>query len=198
VTPIPSDWPKERIESKLREYNQYGLMQITIHEAMPGHYVQFEVANNLEPKSRRALRNIYGNVPYVEGWALYTQQMMSEEGFMNGSVELRLTFYKQLLRSIANAILDIRLQTMGMTDQQALDLMVNDTFQEKEEATAKLQRAQLSSCQLPTYFVGLRGWLDTREEYKKRKGSDFVLSKFHDAALKESAVPLPALGQLLQ
>jgi uncharacterized protein (DUF885 family) len=198
VTPIPTDWPKQRIESKLREYNRYGLMEITIHEAMPGHYVQFEVADNLEPKSRRALRNIFGNVPYVEGWALYTQQMMSEEGFMDNSVELRMTFYKQLLRSIANAILDIRLQTMGMTDQQALDLMINDTFQEKEEATAKLQRAQLSSCQLPTYFVGLRGWLDTREEYKKRKGSPFMLSEFHDAALKESAVPLPALRQLLQ
>jgi uncharacterized protein (DUF885 family) len=198
VTPIPSDWPKQRIESKLREYNRYGLMQITIHEAMPGHYVQFEVADNLEPKSRRVLRNIYGNVPYVEGWALYTQQMMSEEGFMDNSVELRMTFYKQLLRSIANAILDIRLQTLGMTDQQALDLMINDTFQEKEEATAKLQRAQLSSCQLPTYFVGLRGWLDTREDYTKRKGSSFILSEFHDAALKESAVPLPALRQLLQ
>jgi uncharacterized protein (DUF885 family) len=198
VTPIPGNWPKERIDSKLREYNRYGLMQITIHEAMPGHYVQFEIADNLEPKSRRALRNIFGNVPYVEGWALYTQQMMSEEGFMDNSVELRLTFYKQLLRSIANAILDIRLQTMGMTDQQALDLMINDTFQEKEEATAKLQRAQLSSCQLPTYFVGLRGWLDIREEYKKRKGSAFMLSEFHDATLKESAVPLPALRQLLQ
>ena len=117
---------------------------------------------------------------------------------MDNSVELRLTFYKQLLRSIANSILDIRLQTMNMTDQQALDLMIKDTFQEKEEATAKLQRAQLTSCQLPTYFVGLRGWLDTREEYKKRKGSAFVLSEFHDAALKESAVPLPALGRLLQ
>ena len=198
VTPIPSNWPKERIDSKLREYNRYGLMQITIHEAMPGHYVQFEIADNLEPKSRRALRNIFGNVPYVEGWALYTQQMMSEEGFMDNSVELRLTFYKQLLRSIANAILDIRLQTMGMTDQQALDLMINDTFQEKEEATAKLQRAQLSSCQLPTYFVGLRGWLDIREEYKKRKGSAFMLTEFHDAALKESAVPLPALRQILR
>jgi uncharacterized protein (DUF885 family) len=198
VTPIPGNWPKERVDSKLREYNRYGLMQITIHEAMPGHYVQFEIADNLEPKSRRALRNIFGNVPYVEGWALYTQQMMSEEGFMDNSVELRLTFYKQLLRSIANAILDIRLQTMGMTDQQALDLMINDTFQEKEEATAKLQRAQLSSCQLPTYFVGLRGWLDIREEYKKRKGSAFMLSEFHDAALKESAVPLPALRQILQ
>jgi uncharacterized protein (DUF885 family) len=198
VTPIPKDWPQARIDSKLREYNRYGLMQISIHEAMPGHYVQFEVADNLEPKSRRALRNIYGNGPYVEGWAFYTQLLMSEQGFMNNSKELWLTYYKQALRAIANAILDIRLQTMAMTDEQAMNLMVNDTFQEKEEATAKLQRAQLSSCQLPMYFVGLRGWLDTREEYKKRKGAAFQLSQFHDTALKESAVPLPALGQLLK
>ena len=198
VTPIPKEWPQARIDSKLREYNRYGLMQISVHEAMPGHYVQFEVADNLEPKSRRALRNIYGNGPYVEGWAFYTQLMMSEQGFMNNSKELWLTYYKQALRAIANAILDIRLQTMGMTDEQAMNLMVNDTFQEKEEATAKLQRAQLSSCQLPMYFVGLRGWLDTREEFKKRKGAAFQLSQFHDAALKESAVPLPALGPLLK
>jgi uncharacterized protein (DUF885 family) len=198
VTPIPPDWPKARVESKLREYNRYGMMEITIHEAMPGHYVQFQFANAVDPKSRRVLRNIYGNGPYVEGWALYTQQMMSDEGFMNNSPELRLSMMKQLLRSIANAILDIRLQTMGMTEQQALDLMMNDTFQEKEEATGKFQRAQLSSCQLPMYFLGWRGWLDTREDYKKRKGSAFVLQQFHDAALKESSVPLPALGALLQ
>jgi uncharacterized protein (DUF885 family) len=198
VTPIPPNWPQARIESKLREYNRYGMMEITIHEAMPGHYVQFQFANAVEPKSRRVLRNIFGNGPYVEGWALYTQQMMSDEGFLNNSQELRLTMMKQLLRSIANAILDIRLQTMGMTDQQALDLMTKDTFQEKEEATGKLQRAQLSSCQLPMYFIGWRGWLDTREDYKKRKGSAFQLQQFHDAALKESAVPLPALGPLLQ
>jgi uncharacterized protein (DUF885 family) len=198
VTPIPSNWPKDRIESKLREYNNFGLQEITIHEAMPGHYVQLEVANDLEPKTRRVLRNIYGNGAYVEGWGLYSQQLMSDEGYLNNSPELRLTMLKQLLRSIANAILDIRLQTMAMTDQQALDLMINDTFQEKEEATAKLQRAQLSSCQLPTYFVGWRGWLDTREDYKKRKGSAFQLSEFHDAALKESAVPMPALSQLLK
>jgi len=198
VTPIAADMPKERVESKLREYNRYGMMEITIHEAMPGHYVQFEFANALEPKSRRVLRSVYSNGPYVEGWALYTQQMMSDEGFMNNSLELRLTMMKQLLRSIANAILDIRLQTMSMTEQQALDLMINDTFQEKEEATGKIQRAQLSSCQLPMYFIGWRGWLDTREAYKMRKGSAFDLQQFHDAALKESAVPLPALGALLQ
>jgi uncharacterized protein (DUF885 family) len=198
VTPIAANMPKARVESKLREYNRYGMMEITIHEAMPGHYVQFEFANALEPKSRRVLRSIFGNGPYVEGWALYTQQMMSDEGFMDNSKELRLSMMKQLLRSIANSILDIRLQTMGMTEQQALDLMINDTFQEKEEATGKFQRAQLSSCQLPMYFIGWRGWLDTREAYKMRKGSAFDLHQFHDAALKESAVPLPALGALLQ
>jgi uncharacterized protein (DUF885 family) len=198
VTPIPSDWPKDRIESKLREYNNYGLQEITIHEAMPGHYVQLEIGNDLEPKNRRVLRNIYGNGPYVEGWAVYAQQLMSDEGYLNSSAELRLTLMKQLLRVISNAILDIRLQTMGMTDQQALDLMINDTFQEKEEATGKLQRAQLSSCQLPTYFVGWRGWLDAREDYKKRKGAAFQLPAFHDAALKESAVPLPVLPSLLK
>lgn len=197
VTPIPANWPKDRIESKLREYNKFGLMEITIHEAMPGHYVQLEFANNVEPKGRRLLRNIYGNGAYVEGWAVYAQQLMSDEGFMNNSAELRLTLLKQLLRTISNTILDIKLQTMDMTDQQALDLMINDTFQEKEEATAKLQRAQLSSCQLPTYFVGWRGWLDVREQYKKRKGAAFNLTEFHDAALKESAAPLPALGELI-
>ncbi|HEX6896616.1 MAG TPA: DUF885 domain-containing protein [Bryobacteraceae bacterium] len=197
VTPIPSNWPKERIDSKLREYNRFGMMEITIHEAMPGHYVQFEVADNLQPQSRRLLRNLFGNGPYIEGWATYAQQLMSDEGFLGGSADLRLTLYKQLLRAIANAIIDIRFQTMGMTEQEAMDLMVRDTFQEKEEATAKVQRAQLSSCQLPTYFVGWRGWLDTREAYQKRKGSAFSLQQFHDAALKESAVPMPALAGLL-
>ncbi len=197
ITPIPNSWPPDRIESKLREYNTYGLQELTIHEAMPGHYVQFEVANNVEPKSRRLLRNIYGNGAYVEGWGVYAQQLMSDQGYLNNSVELRLTLLKQLLRVIANAILDIRFHTMDMTEQQALDLMINDTFQEKEEATAKVQRAELSSCQLPTYFVGWRGWLDVREEYKKRKGASFNLAEFHDAALKESAVPLPFLKELL-
>jgi uncharacterized protein (DUF885 family) len=197
VTPIPPDWPKARVESKLREYNRYGMMEITIHEAMPGHYVQFQFSNAVEPKSRRVLRSVFSNGPYAEGWAFYTQQMMSDEGFMNNSLELRLTLMKQELRVITNAILDIRLQTMGMTEQQALDLMMNDAFQEKEEATGKYQRAQLSSCQLPMYFIGWRGWLDTREDYKKRKGAAFQLQQFHDAALKESAVPLPALGPLL-
>jgi uncharacterized protein (DUF885 family) len=198
ITPIPKSWPPARVESKLREYNNYGLQELTIHEAMPGHYVQLEYANDVQPVSRRLLRTIFANTPYVEGWAVYTQQMMSDAGYLDGSKALALTFDKQILRVLANTILDIRLQTMGMTDQQALDLMMKDTYQEKEEATAKLQRAQLSSCQLPTYFVGWKGWLDVRERYKQRKGSSYSLKEFNERALKESGVPLPVLETLLQ
>ena len=198
ITPIPKSWSTARAESKLREYNDYGLQELTIHEAMPGHYVQFEYANAVQPLPRRLLRTIFSNGPYVEGWGVYAQQVMSDEGYLDNSKGLRLTFDKQILRVLANTILDVRLQTMGMTDQQALDLMIKDTYQEKEEATAKLQRAQLSSCQLPMYFVGWKGWLDVREGYKKAKGTAFSLKDFHERALKESGVSLPALAGLLQ
>jgi len=197
ITPIPKTWPKDRIESKLREYNNYGLQHLTVHEAMPGHYVQLEYANDVQPKSRRLLRNIFGNGPYIEGWAVYAQQLMTDQGYPDSAPGMRLTLGKQLLRVLANTILDVRLQTMGMTDQQALDLMINDTYQEKEEATAKLQRAQLSSCQLPTYFAGWKGWLQVRDHYQKKQGSNFSLKEFHERALKESAVPLPTLERLL-
>ena len=197
ITPIPTTWPADRIESKLREYNNYGLQHLTIHEAMPGHYVQLEYANDIQPKSRRLLRNVFGNGPYVEGWAVYTQQLMTDQGYLNNDPGMRLTWFKQLLRVLANTILDVRLQTMGMTDQQALDLMMKDTYQEKEEATAKLQRAQLSSCQLPTYYAGWKGWLQVRDHYRQMHGNSFSLPEFHERALKESAVPLPVLDRLL-
>jgi uncharacterized protein (DUF885 family) len=197
VTPIPDSWDKARVESKLREYNFYKLKLLTIHEAMPGHYVQIEMANDVQPTSRRLLRSVFGNGPYVEGWAQYATQMMLDQGFLNHSPEMELTFAKEELRVAANAVLDIRLQMLNMTDEEALDLMMKQTFQEKEEATAKLQRAKLTSCQLPMYFVGWRGWLRVRDEQQKAKGSGFNLAAFHDKALSEGAVPLPVLGRLL-
>jgi uncharacterized protein (DUF885 family) len=123
---------------------------------------------------------------------------MLDEGFLNHDPAMALTFAKEELRVIANAILDVRLQMLNMTDEEALELMEKQTFQEKEEAEAKLQRAKLSSCQLPTYFVGWRGWLRVRDEYKQAKGSAYSLSEFNDRALKEGAVPLPVLGRLLR
>jgi uncharacterized protein (DUF885 family) len=164
---------------------------------MPGHYVQFEYANEVEPKPRRLLRALYGSGPYVGGWAEYVTEMMLEAGFLNHSPELRLTFLKGELRVVANAILDVRLHTLGMTDQQALDLMIKDTFQETEEATAKLRRAKLSSCQLPTYYVGWRDLVRVRDHYRRWKGDAFRVAEFNERVLKEGAVPLPALARLL-
>jgi uncharacterized protein (DUF885 family) len=198
VTPIPGTWPQPRIDSKLREYNASGMQHLTVHEAMPGHYVQGEYANEVQPRSRRLLRNIFGNGPYVEGWAVYSQQLMAEQGYLGDTPGYRLTLQKQLLRVLANTILDVRLQTLGMTDQEALDLMTKSTYQEAEEATAKLQRAKLSSCQLPTYYAGYKGWLAVREHYQSRRGSAFSLKEFHESALRQGAVPLPVLDGLLQ
>ena len=197
VTPISDAWPQARIDSKLREYNDSGLAHLTVHEAMPGHYVQAEYANEVQPRSRRLLRTIYGNGPYVEGWAVYAQQLMAEQGYLGDSPGYRLTLAKQKLRVLANTILDVRLQTSGMSDADAIDLMTKGTYQEMEEATAKLQRAKLSSCQLPTYYAGYKGWLAVREHYKATHGDATTLKQFHEAALREGAVPLPVLDELL-
>lgn len=196
ITPFTPDMTPERVESKLREYNSYGLKILTIHEAMPGHYVQFEYANAIQPKWRGALRALFSNGPYVEGWAVYATELMIDQGY-DKTPEMQLTFGKQMLRVVANTILDVKLQTMGMTDRQALDLMINETFQEKEEAEKKLQRAKLSACQLPTYFVGWRAWEQLRQARQKKQGSQFRLSAFHERALQEGAVPLPVLSGLL-
>jgi uncharacterized protein (DUF885 family) len=198
ITPIPEKWPADRIESKLREYNTYGLKILTVHEAMPGHWVQAEYANAVQPSTRRLVRAVFGNGAYVEGWAVYGTQMMIDNGYYKNDAGMQLTWGKQLLRVIANTIIDIRFHTMGMTEQEALDLMIRDTYQEKEEATAKIQRAQLSSCQLPTYFAGYHGWLRVRDQAQRAKGAAFQLSDFHEAALKDGAVTLPSLGRLLQ
>jgi len=198
VTPIPAGWSKERAESKLREYNFYKLKLLTIHEAMPGHYVQMEIANGVQPESRRVLRSVFGNGAYIEGWAQFATQTMLDEGFLNHSPELALTFAKEELRVIANAILDIRLHMLNMTDQEAMDLMQQQTFQETEEASGKLQRAKLSSCQLPTYFAGWRAWVRVRNQYRESKGSSYSSAEFNDRALKEGAVPFPDLSKLLQ
>ncbi|MDR3703952.1 MAG: DUF885 domain-containing protein [Candidatus Sulfopaludibacter sp.] len=183
--------------SKLREYNDYMLRLLSLHEGIPGHYVQFEAAGGIQPAARRALRARYGSGPYVEGWAQYGEQMMLEQGFLNHSPELELTFAKQQLRVIANAILDVRLQMLNMTDQEALDFLEKQAFQEHQEAVEKLQRAKATAAQLPEYYVGWTQWNKLRDAIEKAHGPSFNLAGFHDRALEEGAVPLEALRQLI-
>ena len=197
VTPIDPKMPAAKAESKLREYNNYTLKWLTIHEALPGHYVQAEHADDVQPPARRVLRALLGNGAYVEGWAEYIADVMTEEGYLDHSPKFLLIRRKIMLRAISNTILDIRMQTLHMTDQQAMDLMLNDTFQTQAEAEGKLQRAKLSSTQLPTYFLGSRQWWELRKKYQTAKGSSFTLQEFHNAALDQGALPLEYLEKII-
>jgi len=197
VTPIDPKTPAARAESKLREYNNWTLKWLTIHEALPGHYVQFEHANNVQPERRRVLRNLLGNGCYVEGWAEYIAQVMMDEGFADRSPKFRMMMRKIRLRLLANTILDVRMQTMNMTDEQAMDLMTKDAFQTQAEADGKLQRAKLSSTQLPTYYVGYRDWMALREDYQKAHAADFDMLKYHDMVLDLGPLPIDAVRAIV-
>ena len=197
VTPIDPKTPEAKAESKLREYNNYTLKWLTIHEALPGHYIQFEHADDVEPLSRRLVRNLFGNGCYVEGWAEYIADVMTEAGYLDSNPKFRLMRMKIWLRAVSNTILDIRMQTMNMTDQQALDLMRNETFQTQAEAEGKLVRAKLSSTQLPTYFVGTRQWWALRRKYEAAKGRGFSLEAFHNQALDQGPLPIEYLEKII-
>lgn len=197
VTPIDPKTPEERAESRLRENNNYTLKWLTIHEALPGHYIQFEHLNNIQPAQRRLLRSLFANGPYVEGWAEYIAQVMMDEGFMADEPKFRLIMRKIRLRLLANTILDVRLHTMDMKDAEAMSLMVDECFQTQAEAEAKLKRAKLSSTQLPTYYAGLVDWLSLREKYQKAKGDKFDLLEFHNLVLDQGPLPVPIVERLI-
>jgi hypothetical protein len=195
ITPISPDWPSQLAESKLREYNFYRLKLLVLRDAIPGRYAQTEAANTVQPESRRLLRSVFGEAAYIQGWEEYSVQAMMAAGFEDNSPEMALTFAKEQLRVIADAILDVRLHTLHLTDQEALNLLQNGAFQEPEEAQAKLLRAKLTSCELPGYFVGLANWLKTRAEYQAARGGS--PGDFHDRALKQGAVPMSLLAAVL-
>jgi uncharacterized protein (DUF885 family) len=197
VTPIDPKMPEDKAESKLREYNDFTLKWLTIHEALPGHYVQFEHLNSIQPASRRLLLSLFANGPYVEGWAEYIAQVMMDEGYLNGDPRFRMMMRKIRLRLLANTILDVKMHTMDMTDDEAMELMTEDAFQTQAEAEGKLRRAKLSSTQLPTYYVGLREWLACRKAYQAAAGAGFDLRRFHDLVLDQGPLPVPAVQQLV-
>jgi uncharacterized protein (DUF885 family) len=179
ISPTPKDWTKERTASFFREYNDYMLQNLTIHEAMPGHYLQLAHANQC--KAPTMVRAIFSSGTFVEGWATYAEQLMAERGY--GGPEVRMQQLKMRLRLIINAILDQKIHTQGMTEKEAMDLMKNEGYQEEGEAAGKWRRACLSSTQLSTYYVGNIGINDLRAAYEKKFGLSTGLRTMHDALL---------------
>ena len=165
VTPPNAEWPQDQIDSYLREQNRRQLAILVIHEAVPGHYLQIAYGN----KAPSLVRSVFGDSQYAEGWAVYVTQVMIDRGFADGDQALLLAHWKYFLRAATNAILDVRTHTAGMTEAEALDLMIRGGFQEEAEARAKWQRARLSSGQLCTYFVGALAFWDLERAVRLRR-----------------------------
>jgi uncharacterized protein (DUF885 family) len=179
ISPTPEDWPPARVESFFREYNDSMLQETTIHEAMPGHYLQLAHANRF--RAPTLVRGIIFSGTFVEGWATYAEQLMADAGY--GGPEVRMQQLKIRLRFILNAIIDQKIHTEGMTEQQAIARMMNDGFQEEGEAVGKWKRAQLTSTQLSTYYVGNAEMNDIRGAWEKNHGKYPDLRALHDAML---------------
>ena len=193
VSPTPKDWTKEKKESFFRENNNYFIRDLTVHEAMPGHYLQ--LAHSNEFKAPTLVRAIFQSGTYIEGWAVYCEQMMAEQGY--GGPEVKMQQLKMRLRAIANAILDQSIHAGNMTEQQAMDLMTKATFQEQGEATLKWKRARLTSAQLSTYFVGVSEHLDLRAAAQRKFGKDFDLKKYNDQVISYGSPPVKYVRELM-
>lgn len=179
IAPTPKDWEPKVVESFFREYNDYMLENLTVHEAMPGHYLQLMHANKF--KAPTMIRAIFTSGSFVEGWAVYAEQLMAEKGY--GGAEVRMQQLKMKLRVIINAIIDQKIHTVGMTEKEAVDFMMNEGFQEAGEAVGKWKRAQLSSTQLSTYYVGSVEVNDIRRAYETKNKGKVDLRKMHDEML---------------
>lgn len=186
-------WSEEKAESYLREYNKYVLQILNIHEAIPGHYVQLVYSN----KAPSIIKSILGNGAMIEGWAVYSELMMLENGYGNNEPEMWLLYYKWNLRSVCNTILDISVHTKNMSKEDALDLLTNQAFQQKTEAEGKWHRVQVTSVQLTSYFTGFYEITKLREAYKKKMGNAYKLKKFNEQFLSYGSAPVKYIRQIL-
>ncbi len=182
ISPTPTDWTEARKSSFYREYNDFMLQDLTIHEAMPGHYLQLTLANRF--KAPTMVRGVFTSGMFAEGWATYAEQFMSGAGY--GGPEVRMEQLKMRLRLIINAILDQKIHTAGMTEAEAMTLMTQEGFQEDGEAAGKWRRACLTAAQLSTYFVGNAEVNDLARDYRARQGHALAGSEvrgMHDQML---------------
>ena len=159
IAPLPEDWTDDQVESFLREYNLYSIQDLTMHEAVPGHYLQLAHSNRYPS----ILRSVLWSGPFVEGWAVYAEQVMVD----------------------------------GMTRDQAMKLMVEGGFQEEREAAGKWVRAQLTSAQLSTYFVGVQEHIEMRKAVEEAWGEDFTYRRYHDKALSFGSPPVKYVRALI-
>jgi len=193
VAPLPDDWTEEQVRSFLREYNLYSIQNLTLHEAVPGHYLQLALSNRYPS----VLRSVLWSGPFVEGWAVYAERVMIDEGYLDHDPLMQLINLKWYLRAITNAIIDSGIHVDGMSYDAAMKLMIEGGFQEEREAAGKWVRAQLTSAQLSTYFVGFQEHLEMRKAVRTAWGDEFTLRRYHDQALSYGSPPVRFVRALI-
>lgn len=193
VAPLPTDWTDDQVQSFLREYNLYSIQDLTMHEGVPGHHLQLALSNRYPS----VLRAVLGSGPFIEGWAVYAEQMMIAEGYLDHDPLMKLINLKWTLRGITNAIIDSAIHVDGMTRDAAMNLMIEGGFQEEREAAGKWVRAQLSSAQLSTYFVGFQEHIELRKAVQEAWGDEFTLRRYHDQVLSYGSPPVKYVRALM-
>ncbi|SFP82223.1 DUF885 domain-containing protein [Hymenobacter arizonensis] len=193
VEPIPAEWTAAQAESYLREYNDYTLQILNIHEAIPGHYTQLVYAN----RSPSLVKSIFGNGAMIEGWAVYAERMMLENGYGNNSDEMWLLWDKWNMRVTLNTVIDHMIQVDNASENEVVTLLRRDGFQEEAEARGKWLRATLSQVQLSSYFTGYTEIYALREELKQKQGKDFDLKSFHEKFLSYGSAPVKYIRELM-
>ena len=193
ISPTPEAWTPERKLSFYREYNDYMLQDLTVHEAIPGHYLQIAHSNRMEGPTM--VRSIFSSGTFVEGWAVYAEQVMAEQGY--GGPRFKMQQLKMLTRAVINSILDQKIHAGSMTEEEAMEMMLQQGFQEDGEAAGKWIRAQLTSAQLSTYFVGIAEHNDMREAWIERHGPIEDWKAYHDMVLSHGSPPTKFVRRLL-
>jgi uncharacterized protein (DUF885 family) len=193
VTPL-DDLPSDRAENWIREYNDWMLPILNIHEAIPGHYVQLVYSN----RSPSLVKSIFGNGAMVEGWAVYAERMMLEAGYGDHKAEAWLIYSKWNLRSVSNTILDYSVHVLDMSEADAMNLLVREAFQTQQEAAEKWRRVTLTNVQLTTYFAGYSAIYELRERLKRERGDAFDLKRFHEQLLSYGSAPVKLIRELME
>jgi uncharacterized protein (DUF885 family) len=194
ISPPPREWNARQVDSYLQEYNARMIKILTIHEAYPGHYVQLEYSN----RHPSLIRKVLFSGVFAEGWAVYTEQMMLDQGFGKGDLVLRLNQLKWYQRSVANAILDHHMHCDNWSDEEAFQFLTERAFQSEGEALGKIVRSKQSSCQLSTYFVGRMAFYRLRQDVQREMGDTFELGRFHEAVLDHGTLPVKYLPELVR
>ena len=197
VSPTPTDWPAERVASFYREYNRHMVHNLMVHEAMPGHYLQLQHSRRFTG-SDTAIRAALRSGSFTEGWAVYTERIMAEQQYPGEGDPraVRMQQLKMQLRTIINAILDARIHGHGMTEAEAMALMTGRGYQEEGEAAGKWRRAQLTSAQLSTYYVG---YCEISDLAGDLRAADPGLTdrQVHDQMLAHGSPPVRLLRTLI-